>query len=332
MLSMLQQQAYLTGKIQVKRQALNAKFAIPEKDKQWRLLEEEDFGADYEALKMECDLCGRIVRYRMIMQNVTESEEVLKTGRECVKKLLGMTLAKQRRYFDDVAKMDAAEKMIHQAMENWEEEIGRGSQGEDKDAVRTHSPQEIVHKVKALKEQAIDIIPGALRFMLEDESGSNFTQQQLYYLEKTVLNIAYEIEKEKELRAQEQLIKRTTIKRRLATDDVKVKIKQMQAQIAREERENKKLSPYEKTFHPDEILFLREYLVDCGGVAHVFTVAKEMNQFAQESLGIKRKAIPGRSGQNQEAERVIIGMNFALDPHWLDGYRLDRISMRIIRK
>ncbi|MBC1937769.1 hypothetical protein HCA69_15475 [Listeria grandensis] len=331
MLTAQQQAVYVREKIQVKRQALNAKFAIPEKDKQWRLLEEEDFGADYEALQMECDLCGRIVRYRMIMQNVVESEEVLKTGRECVKKLIGMTLAKQRRYFDDVARMDATVKMIHQAMGNWEEEIDRGSQEEDDGAARTHSPEEIVHKVRALKEQAIDIIPDALSFMLEDESGSNFTQQQLYYLEKTVLNIAYEMEKEKELRAQEQPIERTAIKRRPAADDVTLKIKQMEAQIAREERENNKLSPYEKMFHPDEILFLREYLVDCGSVAHVFTVAKEMNKFAQEHLGIKREAIQSRTGLNQEAERAIIGLNFAVDPYWLDGYRLDRVSMRIVR-
>ncbi|KGL43600.1 hypothetical protein [Listeria newyorkensis] len=242
-----------------------------------------------------------------------------------------MTLARQRHYFDDVARMDAAEKMIHQAMDNWNAEINRGSQEEDNDAVRTRSPEEIVHKVRALKEQAIDIIPGSLRFMLEDESGSNFTQQQLYYLEKTVLNIEYEMEKEKELRAQEQLIERTAINRRPAADDVTLKIKQIEAQIAREERENKKLSPYEKMFHPDEILFLREYLVDCGGVAHVFTVAKEMNQFAQEHLGIKREAIQSRSGLNQEAERAIIGMNFAVDPYWLDGYRLDRVNMRIVR-
>ncbi|KGL43601.1 hypothetical protein [Listeria newyorkensis] len=78
MLTANQQQAYIVEKIQVKRQALNAKFAIPAKDKQWRLLEEEDFGADYEALQMECDLCGRIVRYRMIMQNVENQRKFLK--------------------------------------------------------------------------------------------------------------------------------------------------------------------------------------------------------------------------------------------------------------
>ncbi|MBC1333437.1 hypothetical protein [Listeria booriae] len=333
MLTAQQQAVYIQEKIQVKRQELNAKFAIPKSDKQWRLLEEEDFGKDYKALKMECDLCGKIVRYRLIMQNVDESEEILKTGRECVKKLIGLTLAKQRRYFQDVAQMDDSIELINQAVKKWAGEVELASQMEDNKTRSTFSPEEIVHKVRDLKAQNIDIIPRTLGFMLEDESGSNFTLQQLYYLEKSVLNIEYEIEKEKELRAKEQLKERRTIKRaRPSADDLARKVKLIEEKIAWEERKNKELSPYEKTFHPEEILFLKEYLVDCGGVAHVFTVAKEMNRFAQEHLGIKRKAVHGRSGQNQEAERAIIGMNFAVDPHWLDGYRLDRISMRIIRK